>query len=265
MNESGSIVDRPREGVILATLNRPDRLNALTFGMFKELEQLCTDVAEDNSAHVLVITGSGCGFCSGLDLENAGQLIDMTAAEMLRGQEGWANAIAAFRRLPQPVVAAVNGPAAGAGFALALAAVIRIAATDACFNAAFVRIGLTGVDCGVSWMLPRIVGLGWISELLPTGRLIDAEEAYQIGIANEVVANDDLKPAAMDLAKEMASNSPFGLRLTKQVLQINVDPPSLEAALVLENRNQVLATRTQDMGEALNAFLEKRAACLQDH
>ena len=147
------LVDQPRAGITVATLNRPDRLNALTFQAFGELARLAADIGADDRVRVLVLTGAGRGFCAGLDL-------DMAAPSFLDGQEGWSRAITSFRRLPKPVIAAVNGPAAGAGFSLALAADIRIAAPTARFNAAFIKIGLTGGDCGSSWMLPRVVGLG---------------------------------------------------------------------------------------------------------
>ena len=251
-------VERPRDGIVLATLDRPQRLNAMTFQTFDEFVLLCDEVAGDPDARVLVVTGAGRGFCAGLDLDQAQQLAGMPATEMLAGQERWAAGIAAFRRLPKPVIAAVNGPAAGAGMALALAADMRLASTDARFNAAFVRIGLSGGDVGVSWMLPRIVGLGRAAEILFTGRLVDAAFAERIGLVNAIVEPERLLDAALELADEMAANSPFGLRLTKQVLQTNVDAPSLEAAIELENRNQVLATRTDDMVEALAAFREKR-------
>ncbi len=251
-------VDRPRDGVVLATLDRPERLNALTFAMFDEFHALCLEVEQDDEVRVLVITGRGRGFCAGLDLDEAETLAQMSAPEMLAGQERWANATAALRLLSKPVIAAVNGPAAGAGFSLALAADIRLAAPTARFNAAFVKIGLSGGDVGMSWMLPRIVGLARASEIMLTGRLIDAARAAELGIVNDVVDADHLLDAALDLADEISANSPFGIRLTKQVLQANVDAPSLHHALELENRNQVLATRTTDMPEALRAFREKR-------
>jgi enoyl-CoA hydratase/carnithine racemase len=252
------LVDRPRAGVAVATLNRPDRLNALTFGMFDELAQLAADVGADDRVRVLVLTGAGRGFCAGLDLRDAATLPDMPTAKFLEGQERWSRAITAFRRLPKPVIAAVNGPAAGAGFSLALAADIRIAASAARFNAAFIKIGLTGGDCGSSWMLPRIVGLGHANEILLTGRLVEADEAARIGLVNRVVPAGDLLTAALDTAELIAANSPLGVRLTKQMVQVNVDAPSLEAAVELENRNQTLAAGTQDMVEAFTAFREKR-------
>ncbi len=251
-------LSQPRDGVVLLTLSRPDRLNALTFGMFAELRRFCDDVAEDDGVRVVVLTGAGRAFCAGLDLDDAATLTDMTTAEMLRGQESWADAVTAFRRIPQPVVAAVNGAAAGAGFSLALAADVRYASPAAKFNAAFVRIGLTGGDCGSSWALPRVVGLGHATEILLTGRMVDAEEAARIGLVNRVVPAEGLVEAALDVASFIAAHSPLGVRLTKAVVQANVDAPSLERAVELENRGQVLTSRTEDMAEALRAFREKR-------
>lgn len=251
-------VERIEEGVALATLDRPDRLNALTFAMFGELRSLCEEIAVDPKVRVLVVTGAGRGFCAGLDLDDAARLSAMSAPQMLAEQEGWAAGIVALRLLPKPVIAAVNGAAAGAGMGLALAADIRVASTAARFNAAFVRIGLSGGDVGISWMLPRIVGLGRAGEIMLTGRIVEADEAERMGLVNRVVEPQALIAAALETARLITANSPFGMRLTKQVLQGNVDAPSLEAALELENRNQVLAARTDDMVEALAAFREKR-------
>lgn len=245
-------------GILVARLNRPKNLNALTFPMFDELLQLCSDVQAADDVRVLIVTGNGRGFCAGLDLSDAATLPSMSAQQMLAGQELWARAITSFRYLTKPVIAAVNGPAAGAGMALALAADIRVASPEAKFNAAFVRVGLSGGDCGTSWLLPRIVGFGLANEILLTGRFVDADEAVRIGLVNRVVPNDQLIDSAVELAQQICANSPFSMRLTKQVLQLNVDAPSLEAALQVENRNQVLSTRTDDMVEALAAFREKR-------
>jgi enoyl-CoA hydratase len=260
VNYQTLLVDRPRAGITVATLNRPDRLNAMTFQMFDELARLAAEVGADERTRVLVLTGAGRGFCAGLDLADAATLPEMTAAAFLEGQETWSGAITSFRRLPKPVIAAVNGPAAGAGFSLALAADIRIAAPTARFNAAFIKIGLTGGDCGSSWMLPRIVGLGHAYEILLTGRLVGADEAARIGLVNRVVPAEDLLASALETAELIAANSPLGVRLTKQVVQVNVDAPSLEAAVELENRNQTLAAGTQDMTEAMTAFIQKRPA-----
>lgn len=258
-------VERPRPEIVVATLNRPDRLNAITFEMFDEFAQLQREVEADEQARVLVITGEGRAFCAGLDLDEAAQLPGMSAATMLKGQESWARSIAGFRHLTKPVIAAVNGAAAGAGFALALAADIRFASSTAKFNAAFVRIGLSGGDVGTSWALPRLVGLGTAYEILLTGRFVDAEEAQRIGLVTDVVPPEALLDRAMQTAELIVGNSPVGMALTKAVVQQNVDAPSLEAALQLENRNQVLATRTDDMVEALSAFREKRTPEFRGH
>lgn len=251
-------VERPAPGVVLATLARPERLNALTFSMFEAIGALCAEVGADDEARVLVVTGAGRGFCAGLDLDEAATLGGMSAAEMLAGQERWVGGIAAVRELEKPVIAAVNGPAAGAGLALALMADLRIASRNASFATAFVRIGLSGGDVGMSWLLPRLVGLGHASEMLLTGKPLDAAKAERIGLVNSVVEPEDLLDAALEQAEAIAANSPFGIRLTKRVLQQNVDAPSLAAAMEVENRNQVLATRSEDMHEALAAFREKR-------
>lgn len=251
-------VERPQPEIVVARLNRPTRLNAITFTMFDEFVKLQREVEADRAARVLVLTGEGRAFCAGLDLDEAATLPEMSAAEMLAGQESWAASVAGFRHMTKPVVAAVNGAAAGAGMALALAADIRVASTPARFNAAFVRIGLSGGDVGTSWALPRLVGLGRAYEILLTGRFVEAEEALRIGLVTDVVDPEDLLDRALETARLIVGNSPVGMALTKQVVQSNVDAPSLEAALVLENRNQVLATRTQDMVEALAAFREKR-------
>ena len=259
------LTDRPTRQVVVARLHRPERLNAITFEMFAEFSRLQAEVEADDEVRALVLTGSGRAFCAGLDLEEASMLPNMPAAEMLRGQESWADAIAGFGRLSKPVIAAVNGAAAGAGMGLALAADIRIASTTARFNAAFVRIGLSGGDVGTSYLLPRLIGLGRASELLLTGRFVAAEEAARIGLVTDVVEPEDLIDRALETAAMICANSPVGMRLTKHVLRTNVDAPSLEAALALENTNQVLATRTEDMVEALDAFRTKRTPSFVGH
>ncbi len=253
------LVEEAAEGIFVVTLDRPERLNALHDALWDELDRMCVVVERDSSVRVVVLTGAGRGFCAGADLDTITALPDDDVIDFLRVQEKGANVIARVKRLPVPVVAAVNGPAAGGGLALALAADVRVAATRARFNVAFVRLGLSGCDVGVSWLLPRVVGLGHASELMLTGRLIDAEHAYRIGLVNRVVDAGDLLPASLELAREMAANSPFGLRLTKEGLQLNVDAGSIEAAIALENRNQVLASRTQDAPIAMRAFRTKTA------
>ncbi len=253
------LIEHPQPGVVLARMNRPDRLNAITFEMFDEFIELQQEVDADPDARVLVITGVGRAFSAGLDLDEAATLPGMTPIEMLKGQEVWAKSVAGFRLMRKPVIAAVNGAAAGAGMGIALAADIRLASTTAKFNAAFIRIGLTGGDVGTSWLLPRLVGLGRAYEILLTGRFVEAEEALRIGMVTEVTEPDELLARALAVAATICGNSPIGIELTKQVVQLNVDANSLEAAIALENRNQVLSVQTEDMVEALAAFREKRA------
>jgi enoyl-CoA hydratase len=248
-----------REGVALLTLRRPEKLNALSWAMIDEFNATLAEVAEDDSVRALILTGEGRGFCGGMDLGGPDRVGTREDTVSIFGrQERLSRMAIALRELPQPAIAAVNGPAAGGGMALALACDVRLCSTLGRFNVAFVRIGLSGCDVGVSHLLPRIVGLGAASELMLTGRQVDAEEALRIGLANSVHEPDQLLDAAADLAEAMARNSPFGLRMTKQVLHRNVDAPSLEAAIELENRTQILTTRTDDMKEALDAFVEKR-------
>lgn len=248
-------------GIALLTLNRPDRLNALSWALIEELHEALSTLGRREDVRVVVLTGAGRGFCSGLDLSPEDALGGERSVQgSFALQERVASLATALRGLPQPVIAAVNGPAAGGGLALALASDVRLGSPAARFNVAFVRIGLSGCDVGVSHLLPRIVGLGVASELMLTGRLVDADEALRIGLVNRVVDERDLLPAAYALAREIAANSPFGVRMTKQVLAANVDAPSLQSAIELENRTQVLATRTEDLREALNAHLEKRPA-----
>ncbi|MEV8518070.1 enoyl-CoA hydratase-related protein [Dactylosporangium sp. NPDC051484] len=257
-------VSTPRPGVALVRLHRPERLNAMNAVMFDELHRLSVAAETDPATRALVITGEGRGFSAGMDLADAVGLSDLTPARFLTRQEGWARAITGFAQLSVPVIAAVNGPAAGAGFSLALAADLRIASPAARLNAAFIRIGLTGGDCGSSWLLPRIVGHGHASEILLTGRLVDAEEAVRIGLVNRVVPAEELVDRALDIASEIVANSPLGVRLTKQVLRINSTEPSLDAAVELENRNQALTSQSADMAEAVRAFIEKRTPVFRD-
>jgi enoyl-CoA hydratase len=251
-------VERARENVLLVTMNRPERLNAITFRTFDEIIDLCAKITIDTSIRSVVITGAGRAFCAGLDLSEAGTLEAMTAMEMMYGQEHWAAAFERLYELPVPLIAAINGPATGGGLAIALAADIRIASTEARFNSAFVRIGLSSGDIGVSWALPRIIGMGHAAEMMMTGRFYGAEEANRIGLVNRVVEPSELLDSAYEVAAQIAANTPLGVMLTKRLLASNVDAGSLRGAMEIENRGQVLATRGQDFREALSAFREKR-------
>ena len=262
MSEEGGAttvtVTRPADGVLVATLDRPARLNALTVAMFAELETLARDVDRDRAVRALVLTGAGRGFCAGYDLDEAKELPQLSATEMLDRQEAGIRAFAALRAVGVPLIAAVNGPAAGGGLSLALAADIRLAAPEASFTGAFVRIGLSAGDLGASWLLPRLVGPAHAADIAFTGRTVPADEAAAMRLVNRVVRDRPVLDAAVELAVEIAAQAPAGVRLSKRALQANLEVPSYAAALELENRGQTLLTRTDDMAEALAAFLEKR-------
>jgi enoyl-CoA hydratase/carnithine racemase len=255
----GAVLTAIDDGVAVVTLNRPERLNALTPAMMDDLLRTFDALRAEPAVRVVILTGAGRGFCAGLDLGSEDPFGLETEVEAIYArQEKVASLALTLRALPQPVIAAVNGPASGGGLALALAADIRIAARSAIFNVAFVRIGLSGCDVGVSHLLPRIVGLGIASELMLTGRRVGADEAERIRLVNRTVEDDAVISTAFEVAAQISANSPFGVRMTKQVLNRNVDAGSLEAAIELENRTQVLATRTRGAREALSAFIEKR-------
>jgi enoyl-CoA hydratase len=169
-----------------------------------------------------------------------------------------------MRSLRPPVIAAVRGAAAGGGFAFALASDIRIVSESARFNAAFVRIGLSGCDIGVSWLLPRLVGASIAFELLLTGRFIAAEEALRLGLVASVVSEEELMTAAFDCARMIAANSPLGVRMTKEVMWAQLEVSSLRAGIDLENRTQIVTVLSADHREAVAAFLEKREPKFRD-
>jgi enoyl-CoA hydratase/carnithine racemase len=250
-------VEEPTAGVLVATLNRPDRLNSMTPTMFDEFERMALGL-RDADLRALIMTGAGRAFCAGFDLDMADELSGLSPLAMLGRQERAARSLAAIRSLPMPVIAAVNGAAAGGGLALALAADIRIGSPAARFNAAFVRIGLSAGDLGTSWLLPRLIGPARAAEFAYTGRFIESEEAEQIGLLNRVVPAESLLDEALALAGQIAANSPAGVQLSKRALQANMEAASFAAALELENRGQALLTRGEDMPEALQAFKERR-------
>jgi enoyl-CoA hydratase len=254
--------DRPADGVVQLTLDRPDRLNAMNFELISDLHDALDEVAADRSCRAVVLTGAGRGFCAGLDLKGTGTAPGAEGLGQvqggLTGQQHIARLVPRLRSLRQPVIAAVNGPAAGGGLALALASDIRIAAASARFNVAFVRIGLSGCDIGVSYLLPRLVGAARAFELMLTGRIIDAAEAERIGLVLKVVPDGSVVDAALETAALIVRNSPFGVQMTKEVMWSALEVGSLQAAIDLENRTQILTSMTEDMREAMSAFLAKR-------
>lgn len=256
------LVDEPAEGVTRLILNRPEKLNAMTAEMVGELHGALDAVAADRLCRVVVLTGAGRGFCAGLDLRGYGTPPGSEGlGRVPRGfatQTHIASLIPHLRSLPVPVIAAVNGAAAGGGLALALGSDVRIAAVSARFNVAFVRLGLSGCDIGVSWLLPRLIGASRAWELMLTGRIVESEEAGRIGLVTRVVPDDQLADNALETARLIAANSPWGIRMTKEVMWSQLEVGSLQAGIDLENRTQILSSHTEDMQEAVSAFFEKR-------
>lgn len=257
------LVEQVGRGVTRLILNRPDRLNALDEATFDLLHQSIRQVEADAGCRVLVITGAGRGFCAGFDLVSSEYDGDAASSgrsmpQLLREQSQLGEIVAKIRRLRCAVVARVNGPAAGAGLALALAADIRIAAAAACFIVAPVKIGLSGGEMGISYLLPRLIGLSRATELALTGRKLGADEAREFGLVTRVVEPELLDGAVDEVVGQLLANAPFSIWMTRELLAANVDAPSLEHALHLENRTQVLAGYGSDMAEAVTAFREKR-------
>ena len=243
------IVERPHDGVVALQLNRPKQLNAINQTMRDELMQTFASLGADASVNAVVLTGAGRGFCSGIDMRDFGpDALEASdpAIDRLRFQEAMAALPQAIRQLPQPVIAAVNGPCVGAGLALCLAADIRICSTAASFGNAAILLGLSGAEMGMSYHLPRIVGNSVAADWILTGRTVPASEADRRGLVSEMVEPDHLSERAMKIATEIADLSPLGVRLTKRALQINRDASGLAAAMELENRNQVLSHATEE-------------------
>ena len=251
-------------GVKLLRLNRPERLNAITSALIDALLRRLDEADADRDCRVVVLTGAGRGFCAGADLRGGDPGIEPPfeprpgPVGMFQIQEQYSSVTSRLRALGKPVIAAVNGPATGGGLAFTLGCDIRFAAASARFSAAFARVGLSGCDMGTGWLLNRIVGAGRAHELLLTGRIIDAEEALRIGLVLDVVPDDRLLERALETARQIVANSPFGVKMTKQVMWAGLEIPGLEAAIALENRTQVLASTTRDGVEAMTAFAERR-------
>ncbi len=249
----------PEPGIGLVTLNRPERLNAINPAMIEDWEALFGALSREEGIRVLLLTGAGRGFCSGADLSEA---LDQRNSEafadpehFLRlAQERYAGLILGLRAIPQPVIAAVNGAAAGAGLCLALASDVRFASPAACFIASFINIGLSAGELGTTYLLPRLVGLSAAAEILYTGRKVGAEEALRIGLVNRVVPPEALLETAMACARQMTAKNPAGLRLTKRALDRNIDAPSLAAAIDFENRNQSLMVFSGEFFELIRPF-----------
>jgi enoyl-CoA hydratase len=233
--------------------------------LVRDLHALFDQLHDNRQTRVVVLRGAGRAFCAGLDLkEGPDPQADGSVGSGLRGQRRIAELMVKIHRLQQVFIACVHGAASGGGFGLALASDVRIAGESARMNAAFIRIGLSACDVGVSYFLPRIVGASLASELLLTGNFIDAERALASGLVSRVVPDDALEKAARELAQDMLRNAPLALRLTKECLGYSIDAPGLEAAIAMEDRNQILTSRSGDVEEGVRAFLEKREPRYRD-
>ena len=252
------LVDHPEPHVAVVTLNRPDRLNALSIDLALALDETLAAVGDENDTWVVVLTGAGRGFCSGLDLKDYGVLpgIDgLTVGRIAqRSMRAYSRLVLTLRRIPQPVIAAVNGPAYGGGMCLSLAADLRIAARSAVFNATGIVNGLTSTEMAAGWLLPRLIGASRSNDLLLTGREVGAEEAAAMGLVSRVVDDDAALAEALEAARGMCRFSPYGLSMTKNALWANLEIGSLETAIELEDRNQLMLGFTENLQEAIRAF-----------
>ena len=262
-------VTTPQPHVALVTLNRPERMNAMAFDVMIPFRDRLREIGSDNDVRVVVITGAGHGFCSGADLENPGTIPNVDGLTVptlaLRAMELLDDVITTIRRLHQPVIAAINGPAIGGGFCLALSADIRIAAESAYFRAAGINNGLTAAELGISFLLPRSVGQTRASEIMLTGRDVSAEEADRIGLVSSVVTGDALLPACYETAARIIGWSRPGIELTKRQLWNSLDASSLQTHMDAEGTAQLFVRiTTQNFEESVRARREKRPPIFRD-
>jgi enoyl-CoA hydratase/carnithine racemase len=260
-----SLIYEVDDGVATVRLNDPERLNALTFETYGELEKLFAAAADDDAVKVVVLTGTGKGFCSGGSVnEIIGPLLKMKGDELYRFTRMTCNVVKNMRSLKKPIVAAVNGVAAGAGAMLMLASDIRIFSDKAKAAFLFVKVGLSGADMGALYLLPRIVGLGKATELVYFGDAIDAQEAYRIGLANRVAPGEKLLEEAYALARRLRDGPLYALGVTKELLEHEAGT-DLETALEMEAMAQARCMETADFIEGYSAFVEKRPLRFNRH
>jgi enoyl-CoA hydratase len=253
------------EGILEVRMNRPERLNALNPKLIGELLQVFDDLRHDRATRVVVLAGAGKGFCAGADLQEGASPGAVPGTEgmstlgfVYKFQEYFGQLILAIHECDKPVIAAVNGAAVGGGLGVALAADIRVASQAARFGAVVIRTGLSACDAGASYFLPRMVGASVASELMLTGRVIDAAEARDLRLVTRVVAPEALDAAALEVARAVAAHAEYGVWMTKKGLWAGIDATSLRHVLEIENRTQVLGTFTGCFEEAASAFAEKR-------
>jgi enoyl-CoA hydratase/carnithine racemase len=266
MDHFKTISIESRDAIDIVSLNRPEALNAVSPEMIDELTEYLSALHDRLTTRVVILRGNGRAFCAGAELGShafaepgAGR-----PQRQIRMQQRYSKVIRLMRTCPQPIIALIQGAACGAGFSLLLAADVRFATPEAKMNAAYIRVGVGGCDMGSGYLLPRLIGLSVASELLLTGRFLGAERAKAVGLVSDVVAAEQLLQTGLDFAAEMARASPMGLRLTKQTLNALIDAPSLDTALMIEDRQQVILLETGDHREAVAAFKEKRPPVYKD-
>jgi len=253
------------DGVAVVTLSRPDRLNAVTPAMVEELLSILDRLATDTATRVVVLTGAGRAFTAGMDIRGEGAGTAGEDAEPLgkvaRTYHDLARSgelITRLRDIPQPVIAALHGPVAGMGMSMALACDLRVADPTAKLIAPFLKLGFSAGDLGLTWLLPRLIGASRAAEIFYRARPVHAAEAYELGLIAEMADEGADLDAALALAGELLARSPFGLRHTKELLNLSLDASGLRGHLALENRTQTMAFLTEDLAEGLAATLEKR-------
>ena len=255
-----SFLYNAQNGVATITLNRPERLNALTFEVYRELTDTFAALRSEEGVRVVVITGAGRAFCSGGDVHDIiGELFARDMEGLLEFTRMTCELIRNIRALPLPVIASLNGTTAGAGACIALASDLRIASESAKIAFLFVKVGLSGADMGAAHLLPRLVGLSKATELLYTGDFLSAQEAERIGLYNRVVAAEELESATREFAERLARGPSFALAMTKEMLNREMDA-SVETALEWEAQAQAICMQHPDYREAYEAFVEKREA-----
>ena len=250
--------ERGSDGVAVLTLDRPDTLNSLTFAVYGQLERLFLELEDDETVKAVVLTGHGRGFCSGGSVEEIiGPLLESDLDDTLAFTRMTGAVVRNMLRLGKPIVAAVNGVAAGAGAVLALASDIRIVSQNAKFAFLFTKVGLTGADMGAAWLLPKVIGTGRAMEVLMLGDKVTADEAHRIGLANRVLAEDQVLAEALAVARRLAAGPGLALAMTKKMVW-NEWPMDLEAAIEQEAQAQALLLRAHDHREFYNAWMERR-------
>ena len=252
------LVDHPAEHVAVVTLNRPDRLNAMSIDLVIELDDTFAGIAADNECRVVILHGAGRAFCSGLDLKDYGIIPNIDGLQVgriaQRSMRYYSRLVPRMRSMPQPIIAAVNGAAYGGGMCLAVAADLRFASASALFNATGIVNGLTSTEMGISWMLPRLIGAAHSNDVLLTGRQVGAEDALRIGLVSRVIPDAELLATSIDVATRMSRFSPYGLQYTKEACWIGLEVGSLAAAIEFEDRNQLMLGFTDNLPEAIRAF-----------